>query len=101
VTGAVPSVWWNSGYYGNIGTFFADVTGPDADGKRRADVIVVNTWGVSVRKSTGTGFGASQIWLSGRYYDNCYVSANVFTDVTGDRKADALLVGDGSEVCIN
>jgi hypothetical protein len=94
-------IWSSSAYYGAYETFFADVTGPDADGKRRADVIVINEWGVSVRKSTGTGFATSQTWIVGRYYDNCYENANVFTDVTGDRKADALLVGDGSEACIN
>jgi hypothetical protein len=52
----LPNQDWTHGpYYGSITMAFADVTG---DGK--ADAIVVNNDTVTVRPSTGSGFGPNQ-----------------------------------------
>jgi hypothetical protein len=88
--------WIGGAYYGTRGTFFADVTG---DG--RADAIAVNNWGVTVRRaklvqtSVGwlpvDGFGSNETWTSGAYYGN---RGTFFADVTGDGRADAIVVTD-------
>ncbi len=83
--------WTDGGYYGSRGTYFTDVTG---DG--RADAVVVNDDGVYVRPSTGNAFtndrtlGAGP-WISGGYYGS---RGTYFTDVTGDGRADAVVVND-------
>lgn len=98
-----PQAWTNGPYYGvyhpekqTIGNiFFADVTG---DGK--ADAIVVNDGGVTVRRSNGSSFLPNETWLrgvafgiyhdkNGRGYGNIF-----FADVTGDGKADAIAISD-------
>ena len=48
-------------YFGSRGTFFADVTG-----NGRADAIVVNDDTVTVRRSTGNGFGPAKTGRWGR-----------------------------------
>jgi hypothetical protein len=54
-----PSKFWTGeGYFGTRGTFFADV---DGDGK--ADAIVVNDNGITVRLSQGDNFGPSKFWI--------------------------------------
>ncbi|MGB0929572.1 MAG: FG-GAP repeat domain-containing protein, partial [Chitinophagales bacterium] len=82
---------WTSGAYysdrGVEGSFFADVTG---DGK--ADAIVVNKSRVYVRRSTGSGFSGNEEWTSGAYYSDRGVQGSFFADVTGDGKADAIVV---------
>jgi hypothetical protein len=78
--------WTQGPFYGNRGTFFADVTG---DGK--ADAIVVNDDRVTVRRSTGNGFGPPEDWSHGPFYGK---HVTFFADVTGDGKADAIAVND-------
>jgi dipeptidyl aminopeptidase/acylaminoacyl peptidase len=80
--------WTNEPYYGSRGTYFADVTG---DGK--ADAIVVNEGGITVRPSTGWAFdiNLSRPWTSDAYYGNV---GTYFADVTGDGMADAIVVND-------
>jgi subtilisin family serine protease len=78
---------WTSGpYFGTRGTFFADVTG---DGK--ADAIVVNDDGVTVRRSNGSSFLPNESWTSGPYFGT---RGTFFTDVTNDGMADAIVVND-------
>ena len=75
--------WTTSPYYGDKATKFADV---DADGK--ADAIAVNSYGVFVKLSSGSGFGVTRAW-AGPFYGS---QATNFADVNGDRKADAIAV---------
>jgi hypothetical protein len=73
--------------YGNEGTYFADVTG---DG--RADAIFVNDWGIEVRQPyppQRNFYPEAKPWASDPYYGQIM---NVFVDMTGDRKADAVVV---------
>jgi hypothetical protein len=80
--------WSTSAFLGDRGNYFADVTG---DGK--ADAIRVRdeaTKGVFVRRSTGSGFSTTEeTWTSGVYLGD---RGNYFADVTGDGKADAIVV---------
>jgi hypothetical protein len=76
--------WTAVPFFGERGTFFADVSG---DGK--ADAIVVNYSGVTVRRSTGYSFTGNEAWTSGSYYGS---RGSFFADVTGDAKADAIIV---------
>ncbi len=93
-----PNESWTDGpYYGTLGTYFADVTG---DGK--ADAIVVNLDRVTVRRSDGTRFLPNESWTDGPYYGRWYSSSAggspeqyvAFVDVTGDGKADAIVIND-------
>lgn len=65
-------------------TQFVDVTG---DG--RADAIVINESGITVRRSTGSFFSGNESWTEGAYYGQY---GTYFADVTGDRRADAIVV---------
>jgi hypothetical protein len=82
--------WINESYFGDKGTFFADVNGDSM-----ADAIVVNSEnrpgidGVFVRLSTGNGFGAAQRWTNEIYYGD---KGTFFADVNGDGMADAIAV---------
>ena len=67
-----------------LATQFADVTG---DGK--ADAIVINTTGITVRRSDGTKFLANESWTTNPYYG---VIGTYFSDVTGDGKVDVIVV---------
>jgi hypothetical protein len=78
--------WTQGAFYGNRGTFFADLTG---DGK--FDAIVVNDNGITVRLSTGNGFGPPQDWSHGPFYGQ---RGTFFADMTGDGKADAIAIND-------
>jgi FG-GAP-like repeat len=87
-----PSEFWGNPFYNtDTGTgrenFFADVSG---DGK--ADAIVVNNDGISVRVSTGTSFGATQFWGSTFYGARGTFLANVNGEV-GD---EIIVVNDSS-----
>ncbi|WP_216673676.1 FG-GAP-like repeat-containing protein [Pyxidicoccus fallax] len=84
--GGEPARWTPEAYYGTRGSFVADVSG---DG--RADAIVVNDSGITVRRSTGSGFGAYETWTPEAYYGT---RGTFFADVTGDRRADAIVVND-------
>jgi hypothetical protein len=77
--------WTSAPFYGDRGTFFADVTG---DGK--ADAIKVASAGIWVRPSLGHTFGAEVLW-SDAFYGN---RGTFFADVTGDGKADAIVSND-------
>jgi hypothetical protein len=87
--GPSDEIWISGGYYGSRGTYFVDVTGPDADGLRRADAVVVNDWGITVRRSTGSSFAAPRTWLPAPYYGS---RGTFFADVTCDGRADAIAV---------
>jgi FG-GAP-like repeat/Astacin (Peptidase family M12A) len=77
--------WTGGPYYGEWGTFFADVTG---DG--RADAIVVNSTGITVRVSNGLSFGANETWLVGAIPSVLNI---LFGKVSGnDSRADLVLV---------
>ncbi|MCL4862850.1 MAG: hypothetical protein KJZ93_25790, partial [Caldilineaceae bacterium] len=78
-------------YFGTHGTYFADVTG---DGK--ADAIVINVIKdglvsyirITVRRSDGAGFRPNETWLQ----DLWPSGTSFFADVTGDGRADWILV---------
>jgi len=89
--GPTDEIWISGGYYGTRGTYFVDVTGMDADGVHRADAVVVNDWGITVRRSTGSGFAAPRTWLGSAYYGS---RGTFFADVTCDGKADAIAVNE-------
>lgn len=74
--------WTGYAFYGDRGTFFADVTG---DGK--ADAIAVNRDGIWFRRSNGLGFETGIEKLGPTYIAN---RGYFFADVTGDGKADAI-----------
>jgi hypothetical protein len=46
---------------------------------------------VTVRRSTGVAFNLNEEWTSGPYYGS---RGTFFADVTGDGKADAIVVND-------
>ena len=54
-----------------------------------ADAIVVNNDTVTVRRSTGAGFGANEDWTREPYFGS---RGTFFADVTGDGRADAIAV---------
>ena len=83
--------WATDGYHGDIGTYFADVTG---DGM--ADAIVVNRDAglnkdrIAVRRSTGNTFGNTEPpWATN--VDPGEISIE-FVNVTNDRMADAIVL---------
>jgi FG-GAP-like repeat len=82
--------WTHGPYNGARGTYFADLTGD-----QRADAIVVNDDTVTVRLNAGGDFGpdssSNQDWTGGPYYGS---RGTHFTDVTGDAKADAIVVNE-------
>ena len=82
--------WTEEAFYGDRGTFFADV---DGDGK--ADAIVVNDNRVVVRPSTGSNFAPNQEWTEEAFYGD---RGTFFADVDGDGKADAIVVNDNRVV---
>lgn len=83
-----PTLWTQEPYFGvyagRVNNYFADVTG---DGK--ADAIVVNPTGITVRRSDGTKFLRNELWTKEPYLG---ALGNYFADVTGDGKADAIVV---------
>jgi len=80
--------WSHGPCFGTRGTFFADV-----DGDGRADCILVNNDTICVRRSTGSDFGpgpgANEDWTHGASFGSL---GTYFADVTGDGKADLILV---------
>ncbi len=86
---AANESWTTNPYFGNNGTFFADVTGD-----RRADAIAVvqdteeNTGSARkmvVRRSTGSQFSANENW--GRGFSK---GTHLFADVNADGLSDAI-----------
>lgn len=81
-------LWIREPYFGSlpsgVANYFADVTG---DGK--ADAIVVNPTGITVRRSDGTKFLSNELWTRESYYGGL---GTYFADVDGDGKADAIVV---------
>lgn len=47
----------------------------------------------TVRRSTGTSFSANETWTSDPYYGD-QAPFGAFADVTGDGRADAIVVND-------
>jgi len=81
-------VWTREPFFGTVSNrvnnYFADVTG---DGK--ADAIVVNQSGITVRRSNGRRFEGNETWTREPFIGGL---GNYFADVTGDGKADAIVV---------
>jgi hypothetical protein len=94
------SRWTNESYYGNVGTYFADVNG---DG--RADAIAVNKdEAVAVRLSiaatatSGPSFARTHTyWTDVPYYGNL---GTYFADVNGDGRADAIAVNENQRLAV-
>jgi hypothetical protein len=71
--------------------YFYDVTGPDSDGKRRADLIAINNSGLVVCKAKETGgFAACTNWTANEAFAGS--RGTYFADVDGDGKADAIAI---------
>jgi hypothetical protein len=82
---------------GTYGTYFADVTG---DGK--ADVILLNATNNLVMVSNGSSFGPASTWSERDGLGSIAQLGSFFADVTGDGKADAVLVGfNGIDVSVS
>jgi hypothetical protein len=81
-------LWTREPYFGvaegRVNNFFADVTGD-----HKADAIVVNNSGITVRRSDGSRFLRNEDWTRGPYLGGL---GNYFADVTGDGRADAIVV---------
>src|SRR5262249_28608759 len=91
--------WTSSPFWGERGTYF-----PAVDGDGKADAIAINNDGkVYVKKSNGTSFGPTSLWLTG--VPNDREAKNYLYDVTGpdsDGKSRADLVAvnnNGLVVC--
>jgi hypothetical protein len=62
--GFLPNeAWTNEPFYGENGTYFADV-----DGDGRADAIAVNRDGITVRRSDGRRFMGNELWMEGLFH---------------------------------
>ena len=71
--------------------YFYDVTGPDADGKRRADLIAVNNNGLVVCKATQSdGFAACTNWTANNLFTGA--RGTYFADYNGDGRVDAIKI---------
>jgi hypothetical protein len=85
-----PVQWSQSAFVGVRQTEFVDVNG---DGKRDAVALMAHLWGdaIYVRLSTGTSFGDPVAWTSDAFSAE---TVNLFGDLDGDGKADALAIND-------
>lgn len=87
--------WTTVPYWGERGTFFADVTGDgkaDAIGVNDDSPIIANNR-IIVRRSDGTKFLPNETWTEQAYWGEQGI---YFADVTGDGKADAIAINDQS-----
>ena len=92
-----PEDWTGGPFWGWYGTMFADV-----DGDQKADALVVNTNGVTVRRSTGSGFSANETWSTIPWQTSNppptappFASRGTFfADVTGEGRADCIRLFD-------
>ncbi|HKQ68497.1 MAG TPA: FG-GAP-like repeat-containing protein [Polyangiaceae bacterium] len=90
--GTTDEPWTTDAFYGNVQTNFADVTGDGC-----ADAVAITNLAVVVRRSvpcassgTLTGhFGPSENWTDREYLANIAI---LVADVTGDGRADAIVV---------
>jgi hypothetical protein len=83
---------WTGGPQGATkGMFFADVTGD-----KKADLVIVETDGLYVRKSNGSSFGAATSW-NGPFWGDF---GTYFVDVTGDGKADGIAIDSNTGVFV-
>ena len=80
---ASTEFWTSGGFYGDRGTFFADVTGGGT-----ADAIAVNNDRIAVRPSQGSNFDTTETWAGPFFGDR----GTFFADVTGGGTADAIAV---------
>jgi FG-GAP-like repeat len=80
------AAWTVDGFQGAYGTYMADV-----DNDQRADLIAL-AGGISVRRSTGTGFGPVEAWTAFRQRVAFGDRATAFADVDHDGRADAIAV---------
>jgi hypothetical protein len=79
-----PRTAWSTDQFYGEKNFVADV-----DGDNRADLIAVNREAVYVRRSTGSYFGPTEVWLSWRRPLTALGEWH-FADLDGDRRADAI-----------
>jgi hypothetical protein len=71
--------------------YFYDVTGPDSDGKSRADLIAVNLNGLVVCKAEETGgFAACTNWTANQAFAGS--RGTYFADDDGDGRVDAIAI---------
>ncbi len=86
----LPSLPGEAGTHG----WFAEVTGPDADGKKRADYVYYNVTagGIMVSKNSATGFRTPTRWLAqtGSWIGVAPAPAlpALFADIDGDGRQD-------------
>ena len=70
--------------------YFADVTGADSDGKRRADLIAINQTGLKVCPALiGGTFGACTNWTKTASWGE---RGTFFADFNGDGRDDAIVI---------
>lgn len=75
---------------------FGSSTLVDVNGDHMADLVSVQAHGIEVRTSAGNSFSAARLWASPFFSDRQPVMSADFADVTGDGRADAIVVnGDG------
>jgi hypothetical protein len=78
--------------------YLVDVTGPDSDGKRRADLIAINNNGLVVCKAKTTGgFASCTNWTANTFFAG--TRGTFFADYDGDNRVDAIAIesSDGSD----
>lgn len=90
----LPTEFWAvNPYYGTDIAGQRNIYFADVDGDGRADAIVSNKTGIAVRLSDGTQFLPPQVWTKEPYFGTLSTGINnYFADVTGDGKADAIVV---------
>lgn len=85
--------WSNGPYFGTDVSSHQNIYFADVDGDGKADAIVSNPTGISVSLSDGTQFGAYELWTREPFFGTVSNRVNnYFADVTGDGKADAIVV---------
>ena len=93
--GFAPEQVWSHDMIGNQGyvpAYHARLIA-DVDGDGRADAVAFHHWGVSIARSTGTGFAPTQWALSDMGYSQRGGTVQVprsVADVNGDGRADAI-----------
>lgn len=85
--------WTVDPYFGTDVSGHQNIYFADVDGDGKADAIVANKNGIAVRLSDGTQFLSHQLWTQEPYFGTMPSGVNnYFADVTGDGKADAIVV---------
>ena len=90
----LPNEYWTADiYYGTDVTGKDNIFFADVDGDGRADAVVAEKDGIAVRLSDSTQFVPYSLWSREPYYGSLAGHANnYFADVTGDGRADAIVV---------